>query len=111
MVAWTSYLMGDLATGERDSAEMVSRILPGQAPYPALHLYAWRAIILYTLGRWDEATSMFWRCLDAWRDAGSHSAGYGLRGFNVGLDIGRARGDQRMFSAAGSAIDSVLARY
>ena len=111
MVAWMSYLMGDFATGERDSAGMVSRLLPGQAPYPALHLYAWRAIILYTLGRWDDAVSMFWRCIDAWHDAGSHSAGYGLRGFNVGIDIGRARGDQRLFAAAGSAMDSILTRY
>src|SRR3989440_7222354 len=30
MVAWMSYLMGDLATAERDSAEMVARMLPGQ---------------------------------------------------------------------------------
>jgi tetratricopeptide (TPR) repeat protein len=106
-----SYLTGDLATGDRDSAEMVSRLLPGQAPYPALHLYAWRAIILYTLGRWDEATSMFWRCLDAWHDAGSHAAGYALRGFNVGLDIGRARGDQRLLTAAAATMESILARY
>jgi tetratricopeptide (TPR) repeat protein len=111
MVAWMSYLMGDFATGDRDSAEMVSRLLPGQAPYPALHLYAWRAIILFTLGRWDEATSMFWRCIDAWRDAGSHAAGYGLRGFNVGIDIGRARGDQRLLNAASATIESILSRY
>ena len=111
MVAWMSYLMGDLVTADRDSAEMVSRLLPGQAPYPALHLYAWRAIILFTLGRWDEAATMFWRCIDAWRDAGSHAAGYGLRGFNVGIDIGRARGDQRLLNAASTSIESILSRY
>ena len=111
MVAWMSYLMGDLATGDRDSAEMASRLLPGQAPYPALHLFAWRSLILFTLGRWDEAVSTFWRALEAWHDAGSHAAGYGLRGFNVGIDIGRARGDQRLVSAGTTVIESIIARY
>ena len=52
---------------------MVARVMPGQAPYPALHLYSWRALTLFTLGRWDEAVTMFWRAIDAWHDAGSHS--------------------------------------
>ena len=111
MVAWMSYQMGDLETGERDSAEMVARVLPGQAPYTALHLFAWRAVILYMLGRWDAAAQMFWRGLEAWHDAGSHAAGYGLRGFTVGLDIGRGRGDGRLIGAATTAIESVIARY
>jgi class 3 adenylate cyclase/tetratricopeptide (TPR) repeat protein len=111
MLAWMSYLMGDLATADRDSAEMVSRLMPGQAPYPALHLYAWRALTLYTLGRWDEAVSTFWRALDAWHDAGSHAAGYGLRGFVVGFDIGTARGDARLTAAATSAMESIIGRF
>jgi len=111
MVAWTSFLMGDLATAERDSAEMVARMLPGQAPYPGLHLFAWRALTLFTLGRWDDAAGIFWRAIDAWHDSGSHAAGYGLRGFVVGFDIGRARGDARLTGAATSAIDSILARF
>ena len=111
MVVWMSYLMGDLATADKNSAEMAARMLPGQAPYPGLHLYAWRALTLFTLGRWDEAIAMFWRVLDAWRDAGSHAAGYGLRGFVVGLDIGRARGDARLTGAATSAMESILARF
>src|SRR5260370_421299 len=99
MVAWMSYLMGDLEMAERDSAAMVARLMPGQAPYPALHLYAWRALTLFTLGRWTEATALFWRCIESWHDAGSHAAGYALRGFGVGLDIGRARGDARLSGA------------
>jgi tetratricopeptide (TPR) repeat protein len=111
MVAWMSYLMGDLATADRDSAEMMARLLPGQAPYPALHLFAWRATTLYALGRWDEAAAVFWRAIEAWHDAGSHAAGYGLRGFSVGLDIGRARGDSRLIGAASDAMESVLSRF
>ena len=111
MLAWMSYLMGDLATAEKDSAQMVARLLPGQAPYPALHLFAWRAVVLQALGRWDEAVTMFWRALEAWHDAGSHAAGYGLRGFLVGFDIGRARGDSRLMDAATEAIESILARF
>ena len=111
MVAWMSYLMGDLATADRDSAEMVARLLPGQAPYPALHLFAWRALTLYAFGRWDEAAAMFWRAIESWHDAGSHAAGYGLRGFSVGLDIGRARGDARLVGAATDAMESVLSRF
>jgi class 3 adenylate cyclase/tetratricopeptide (TPR) repeat protein len=111
MVAWMSYLMGDLATADRDSAEMMARLLPGQAPYPALHLFAWRAVTLYTLGRWDESAAAFWRAIEAWHDAGSHAAGYGLRGFAVGLDIGRARGDSRLIGAATDAMESVLSRF
>jgi hypothetical protein len=111
MVAWMSYLLGDLATADRDSAEMVARLLPGQAPYPALHLFAWRALTLFTLGRWDEAVSIFWRAVDAWHEAGSHAAGYGLRGFVVGLDIGRARGDARITAAALTPVESIVSRY
>jgi tetratricopeptide (TPR) repeat protein len=103
--------MGDLETADRDSAEMVARLLPGQAPYPALHLFAWRALTLYTLGRWDEAAAAFWRAIECWHDAGSHAAGYGLRGFSVGLDIGRARGDSRLIGAATDAMESVLSRF
>jgi tetratricopeptide (TPR) repeat protein len=111
MVAWMSYLMGDLAKAERDSAEMFARILPGQAPYPALHLYAWRALTLYMLGRWDEAVIVFWRAIEAWRDAGMHAAGYGLRGFGVGFDIGQARSDARLIAAATDAVESVAVRF
>src|SRR2546421_4286475 len=111
MAAWMSYLMGDLAFAEKDSAAMVARVMPGQAPYPALHLYSWRALTLFTLGRWDEAVTMFWRAIDAWHDAGSHAAGYGLRGMAVGLDIGRARGDSRLTGAAVTAMESILSRY
>jgi class 3 adenylate cyclase/tetratricopeptide (TPR) repeat protein len=111
MVAWMSYLMGDLATADRDSGEMAARLLPGQAPYPALHLFAWRAVTLYALGRWDEAVAAFWRGIESWHDAGRHAAGYGLRGFSVGLDIGRARGDARVTGAAADAMESVLSRF
>src|SRR5437773_2758206 len=111
MVAWTSFLMGDLATAERDSAEMVARMLPGQAPYPGLHLFAWRALTLFALGRWDEAATIFWRAIDAWHDSGSHAAGYGLRGFVAGLDIARARGAAGLAGAATRAMESILARF
>ena len=111
MVAWMSFLMGDLATAERDSAQMVARLLPGQAPYPALHLFAWRTLTLTLLGRWDEAVGMFWRALEAWNDAGRHAAGYGVRGFVAGLDLGRARGDARLEGAATEAISSIIPRF
>jgi class 3 adenylate cyclase/tetratricopeptide (TPR) repeat protein len=111
MVAWMSFLMGDLATADRDSAEMVARLLPGQAPYPALHLFAWRTLTLTLLGRWDEAIAMFWRALEAWNAAGAHAAGYGLRGFVCVIDVGRARGDARLQGAASEAILSIVNRY
>ncbi len=111
MIAWISYLTGDLAAAERDSGAMMARLIPGQAPYPALHLYAWRTLVLMLLGRWDEAVTVFYRALEAWRDAGRHAAGYGLRGFLAGLDIGRARGDARIVSAASEAITSIIARF
>ena len=111
MVVWMSYLMGDLAAADHSSAAMVARVLPGQAPFPALHLYAWRAVTLYALGRWDEAVAMFWRALEAWHDAGRHAASYGLRGFVVGLDIGRARRDGRLVSAATTAMEAIVAAF
>jgi class 3 adenylate cyclase/tetratricopeptide (TPR) repeat protein len=111
MVAWMSYLMGDLAAADHDSSEMAARLLPGQAPYPALHLFAWRALTLYTLGRWDEAVAAFWRAMESWHDAGRLAAGYGLRGFSVGLNIGRARDDSRLIGAATGAMESVLMRF
>src|SRR5258708_4614472 len=89
-----------LAPADSDSAAMIARVLPGQAPYPALHLFAWRTITLMMLGRWDEAVSTFYRSLEAWNDAGRHAAGYALRGFVAALDIGRARGDARFINAA-----------
>src|SRR3989454_5332215 len=111
MVAWMTYLMGDLATAEKDSGEMAARLLPGQAPYPALHLFAWCSLTLMMLGRWDEAVPVFYRALEAWNDAGRHAAGYGFRGFVAGLDIGRARGDARLVGAAVDAMESILARF
>jgi hypothetical protein len=54
---------------------------------------------------------MFWRCIEAWNDAGRHAAGYSVRGFMAGLDIARARGDGRVESAALEAILSILNRY
>jgi len=110
-IAWMNALMGNLATAERDTALMASRVLPGQAPYPALHLFAWRTLILMLLGRWDEAVTSFYRCIDCWNDAGRHAAGYGLRGFIAGFDIGRARGDTRLMSAASEAFESIVARF
>ncbi|HEX2647165.1 MAG TPA: hypothetical protein VHO95_08045, partial [Candidatus Dormibacteraeota bacterium] len=110
MRAWMSYLMGDLETADKDSAQMVARLLPGQAPFPALHLYAWRTVVLNALGRWDEAVSIFWRAVDAWHDAGSHSAGYAIRGFLSGYDIGKARGDSRLMGAATEPMESILSR-
>jgi class 3 adenylate cyclase len=111
MLAWMSYLLGDLETAERDSAQMVARLLPGQAPYPALHLFSWRTVVLRTLGRWSDGIAMFWRAIEAWHDAGSHAAGYALRGFLAGFDIGKARGDARLMGAATEPIESILARF
>ena len=111
MMAWMSYFMGDLEAAECDSAQMLARLLPGQAPYPALHLYVWRVLTLYTLGRWDEAVSLFWRAIEAWHDAGSHTAGYALRGFAAGLAIGRARNDSRLAGAAITAMESILTGF
>ena len=111
MVSWMSYLMGDLVTAEKDSADMVARLLPGQVPHPALHLLSWRAMTLFTLGRWDEAATTFWRAIETWHDADNIAAGFALRGFSVGLDIGRARGDERLLGAATDAMESVIARY
>src|SRR3989454_4302118 len=110
MVAWMTYLMGDLATAEKDSGEMAVRLLPGQAPYPALHLFAWRSLTLMMLGRWDEAVPVFYRALEAWHDAGRHAAGYGFRGFVAGLGIGRAGGDGRRGGAAGGGLGGGPAR-
>jgi class 3 adenylate cyclase/tetratricopeptide (TPR) repeat protein len=111
LVAWVAYLTGDLRRADTDSAQMVARLLPGQSPYMALHLFAWRAVTLYTLGEWNEAVSIFWRAIEAWHDAGSHSAGYALRGFAVGLAIGHARSDTRLTGVATNAMEDILAGY
>lgn len=111
MISWMTFLMGDLAAAERDSSETVARLLPGQAPYPALHLFAWRTLTLTLLGRWDEAAATFWRALEAWNDAGRHAAGYAVRGFVCVIDVGRARGDGRLEGAAAEAISSILPRF
>jgi class 3 adenylate cyclase/tetratricopeptide (TPR) repeat protein len=111
MFSWMSFQMGELDIAEKDSAAMVARVLPGQAPYPALHLLAWRTLTLMMLGRWDEAVTTFWRAAEAWNDAGRLAAGYGLRGFVAGFDIGRARGDARIQNAASEAITSIVSRF
>jgi hypothetical protein len=110
-VAWISYLSGDLSTGERASAGMMTRLLPGQSPFPALHLLAWRTITLMMLGRWDEAVATFYGAIEAWNDAGPHAAGYALQGFIAALDIGRARRDARLVSAASELVMSIVARF
>jgi tetratricopeptide (TPR) repeat protein len=111
MATWMSYMLGDLDEAERVSADIATRLLRGQAPYQALHLFAWRAMTLYQLGRWEEAVAAFWRAVDAWHDGGMLAAGYAIRGFVIGVDIGRARRDPRLTGAATEAIESILARY
>jgi hypothetical protein len=49
--------------------------------------------------------------LEAWNDAGRHAAGYGLRGFLCGIDMGRARRDARMQSVAAESVNSILSRF
>jgi class 3 adenylate cyclase len=109
-ITWCSLLLGDLAEAERDSGAMFARLLPGQAPYPALHLYSWRVLTLCLLGRWDEVPAVAWRALEAWNDAGRLAAGYALRGFMAIIDVGRARRDRRLQEPAAEAIASILAR-
>jgi class 3 adenylate cyclase len=111
MAVWSSYNMGDLAAADRESADMAAHLLSGQAPYPALHLFAWRALTLNLLGRWDDAVAVFWRAVESWNDAGKHAAGYALRGFSVGIDIGRARGDSRLAGSAAQVIESIVMRF
>jgi hypothetical protein len=90
---------------------MAASLLPGQAPYPALHLYAWRTLALMMLGRWDESVATFYRALEAWNDSGRQAAGYGLRGLVAGFEIGRARGDSRLTTAAAEAILSIVSHF
>jgi hypothetical protein len=63
------------------------------------------------LGRWDESVAVFYRALEAWNDTGGHAAGFGISGFVAGLEIGRARGDSRLMSAATEAIVAIVALY
>jgi hypothetical protein len=111
MVVWAAAFLGDLAKGDRVSAEGLAEIQPGQVPAAALHLVAWRAYILTLLGRWDEALVVAERAYQLNRDLHTVSTAYALHGFMAGIDIARARQDQGLFDRYAEMYDEVVAAY
>jgi class 3 adenylate cyclase len=93
VATWTSTLLGDLAEADRVSSEALTALLPRQAPGMALHLVAWRAEVVFCLGRWEEALTTAQRAEAMWRDLGQAATGYAVRAFLVAFDIARAQGD------------------
>jgi hypothetical protein len=85
--------MGDLAEADRVSSEALATLLPRQAPGMALHLVAWRAEVVFCLGRWEEALTTAQRAEAMWNDLGQAATGYAVRGFLAAFDVARARGD------------------
>ncbi|MGH2358771.1 MAG: ATP-binding protein [Candidatus Limnocylindria bacterium] len=94
MATWTSTILGDLTEADRVSSEALTTLLPGQVPGMSLHLVAWRAEVLFCLGRWDEAITIAQRAEALWRDLGQAATGYAVRAFLAAFDVARARVDR-----------------
>jgi class 3 adenylate cyclase len=111
MVVWSAALLGDLAKGDRVSAEGLAQIQPGQVPAAALHVVAWRAYILTLIGQWDEALAMADRAYELCRDLQSRSTAYALHGFMAAMDIARGRQDHVLFDRYAELHDQIVAAY
>jgi class 3 adenylate cyclase/tetratricopeptide (TPR) repeat protein len=111
MVVWSGVLLGDLDQAERDSAEGIAEVQPGQVPGPTLHLVSWRIAALTLLGRWDEALNMAERARQLWIDLDRGSMGYALHGFMSAIDIARARQDQQLIDLYAGVHDEIVLAF
>lgn len=111
MAAWASAELGDLLDAERVSAAGLALLQPGQVVAWALHLVAWRTYALMLMGRWDDALATADRARALWIESGLLSAGYAVRGFIAGLDVARARRDERRAEAFGEVLEKILRSF
>ena len=109
MIGWMSSLLGNLPEAERYTARGLTHLQPGQAPAPALHLYAWRLYCLGHLGRWDEVVQLVPRLFELWDEAGRIAAGYTMRGMIAALHVTRAR--QEPSAEVALMLRTICARY
>lgn len=91
MFAWSAAALGKLTDAARMTEEALGGLQPGQAPSMVLHLVAWRAHVLYELGRWDETLAMARRAERLWSDIGRPATLYAIRGFLAAFDVARSR--------------------
>lgn len=97
VVAWMSFLVGDLSRMESSLHESMDLLDYAQNPSLILSLLGERMHVLLLLGRWDEAVEFGDRVLRVWND--THEAiGPARIGFVVGLYIARARHDTKRAS-------------
>jgi hypothetical protein len=111
MIAWFSSALGELEQ-VRAAADGVLRDLgPNQAQALALSLAGWEIWSLVLLGRWDEVSHATERGARLWEDAGRISAGFALAGFIAALEVGRARGDDRLESVATTVLLGISEQF
>jgi class 3 adenylate cyclase len=95
VITWAATIVGDLTKAEAISRAGLAIIQPRQASDWAMHLIAWRAVVLGLLGKWDEVETAAERAYALWNETGRPAAGYSVRGFTAALIVARARRDEK----------------
>jgi hypothetical protein len=111
MVAMASVVLGDFGEAERDSADALAALRPGQVPMWALHLCSWRTYGLTLAGRWDEALSSAERAHQLWTEIGRGPAAFALLGFVAAMQISRCRRDARRTQVFEQTWDEISDRF
>jgi len=96
MLAWNSAALGELDDVHVAAVAVLRDLAPNQAQALAMSLAAWEVWSLTLLGRWDEVAPAAERLSRMWEDSGRIAAGFALHGFMAALEVGRARGDDRL---------------
>jgi hypothetical protein len=108
MVAWSSAMLGDLASVVESSEAGLALVQPGENPAWGMHSASWRTYAAALMGRWDHLVATVERFRRLWLEGGRPAAGYGLQGLLSATDWARGRGEdeqlQRWREMAGEII-------
>jgi class 3 adenylate cyclase/tetratricopeptide (TPR) repeat protein len=111
MLAWNDSALGNLDAVLLDVDGILRDLAPNQAMALALSMAAWKVWSLALLGRWDEVPAAAERSNQLWEDSGRISAGFALHGYMAALEVGWARGDERLASRARAVLLGIVEHF
>ncbi len=91
--AWMHALLGELPAAEQAAERARAGMTSGQASSWVLGATAWRVLVLFAQGRWDEALTDAARAERAWQESELAAPWYALNGLIAAHAVARARGD------------------
>jgi class 3 adenylate cyclase len=91
--AWAYTLLGKLEAAEQSASSAVAGLTSGQAPSWVGGASAWRVLVLYTVGGWNEARAEAARMQRALAESEITAPWFALNGILAAYLIARARGE------------------